>query len=69
MFFLPPLNALSSCRVFHSANIAELEEAFASRPGRKDADRDAHGRDAHGDEKRFTREQPTKSNPAPPPQT
>lgn len=64
MFFLPALNALSSCRVFHSANIAELEEAFASRPGRKDADRDAHG-----NEKRFTQEPPTKSDPPPPSQT
>ena len=61
MFFLPALNALSSCRVFHSANIAELEEAFASRPGRKDADRDAHG-----NEKRFSGEPPSKSNPVPP---
>ncbi|WP_223475626.1 hypothetical protein [Oricola indica] len=60
MFFLPALNALSSCRVFHSANIAELEEAFSSRPGRKDVDRDAHG-----DEKRFIKAPSHKSNPAP----
>ena len=64
MFFLPALNALSNCRVFHSANIAELEEAFASRPGRKDADRDAHD-----NEKRFTKEPSSKSNPPPAAQT
>ena len=61
MFFLPALNALSSCRVFHSANIAELEEAFASRPGRKDGDRDAHG-----DDMRVTKAPSRKSNPATP---
>lgn len=35
MFFLHNLNVLASCRVFHSANITELQEALASGPGKR----------------------------------
>lgn len=45
MFFLPGLNVLSSSRVFHSANIAELEEALTSHPRRKRPGRGRSSRD------------------------
>ena len=40
MFFISALNAMSSCRMFHSSNIAELEEAITWRSERATRDRE-----------------------------
>jgi hypothetical protein len=64
MLFLPAVKALSICRVFHSANISELEEALASKPSRRGADRDAPG-----NEERFTGKPSGKGKPALPAKT
>ena len=55
MFFMSALNAVSSCRMFHSANIAELEEAITGKPAEVMTDRNDNAENPKSAETRSSR--------------